>query len=138
MGRKAVTAKRGAPRSQAFAPGALDCMVVNKFYISPRADHRRAREIVEDALLASKYLFMGKPFSVLVSTALSDRGRVVVELTAKAYVYDARHEKVFASDVTDRVLTAFRDNDIEMPDAPSPDAGSTTMGSDAPLVSATP
>ncbi len=95
--------------------GALDCMVVNKFHISPRADHRRAKEIVEDAVLASKYLFLGKPFTTLVSTLLSDRGQVIVELTAKAYVYDARHEKAFSSDVTDRVLTAFRHHGIEMP-----------------------
>ena len=95
--------------------GELDCMVVNKFFISPRADHRRAREIVEDAVLASKYLFLGKPFSVLVSTLLSQDGLVIVELTAKAYVYDTRFEKAFASDVTDRVLTAFRRHEVDMP-----------------------
>lgn len=95
--------------------GALDCMVVNSFYISPSADHKRAKEIVEDALLASKYLYLGKPFTVLVSTRLSDDGAVIVELTAKAYVYDTRFEKAFASDVTDRVLTAFRQHGIEMP-----------------------
>ncbi len=35
-------------------------------------------------------------------------------LTAKAYVYDAQHEKAFASDVTDRVLSAFRASGIRM------------------------
>jgi len=41
--------------------GALDCMVVMKFYISPDADHSRAKEIVREAVLASKYLYLGKP-----------------------------------------------------------------------------
>jgi hypothetical protein len=39
----------------------------------------------------------------------------VLELTAKAYVYDARHETSFSSDVTDRVLRAFRSSNVEMP-----------------------
>ena len=66
-------------------------------------------------MLASKYLYLGKPHSVLLGTELTERGQVVVELNAKAYVYDTRHEKAFASDVTDRVLTAFRDHGISLP-----------------------
>lgn len=95
--------------------GALDCMVVMKFHISPHGDHKRAVEIVEDAVLASKYLYLGKPFGVLLSTQLTERGQVVVELTAKAYVYDMRHERGFASDVTDRVLSAFREHGVTLP-----------------------
>jgi len=88
--------------------GALDCMVVISFPIDARADHRRARQIVQDGLFASKYLYLGKPTSVLVSTEVSTTGTAYVVLTAKAYVYDTRHEKPFASDVTDRVLAAFK------------------------------
>lgn len=88
--------------------GALDCMVVMPFYISSSADHVRARHIVRDAVLASRYLYLGKPFVVLVSNQLTAQGQVVVELTAKAYVFDTRFEKAFASDVTDRVLGALR------------------------------
>jgi hypothetical protein len=39
----------------------------------------------------------------------------VVEIVAKAYVFDARHEKSFASDVTDRVLRAWREAGIALP-----------------------
>ncbi|MBN2493789.1 MAG: mechanosensitive ion channel [Deltaproteobacteria bacterium] len=95
--------------------GELDCMVVMRFFITPQADHRRAKEIVEEAVLASKYLYLGKPWTVLVQVLPPEHGVMAVELTAKAYVYDTRHEKAFASDVTERVLDAFQSHAIPMP-----------------------
>ena len=95
--------------------GALDCMVVMPFYIAPTADHELARHIVQDAVLSSRYLYLGKPVNVLLSMELADRVGAVVVVTAKAYVFDARHEKNFASDVTDRVLRAFRNRGVEFP-----------------------
>lgn len=95
--------------------GELDCMVVIPFFVSPHADHRRAREIVRDAVLSSRFAYLGKPVNVLVSMTMADELGAVVEITAKAYVFDARHEKNFASDVTDRVLQAFRTNEIRFP-----------------------
>lgn len=97
--------------------GELDCMVVMDFYISPQNDHERARQIVLDAVVSSKFLYIGKPFTVLVGTTLSERGQVLVELRAKAYVFDMRREKDFASDVTRRVLSAFRENGVAVPAA---------------------
>jgi small-conductance mechanosensitive channel len=94
--------------------GALDCMVVIPFYLEPSADHQRAREIVHDAVLASKYLYLGKPFSLNFSLQLADEGRAVITVNAKAYVYDARHEKSFLSDVTDRAISAFRQEGIRL------------------------
>lgn len=101
----------GEPVASANA-GALDCMVVIPFYISTSADHDRARHIVHDAVLSSRFLYLGKPVTVLVGMNLADDVGAIVELTAKAYVYDALHEKAFASDVTDRVLSSFRKNNI--------------------------
>jgi len=95
--------------------GALDCMVVIPFYVTPAADHKRARQIVHDAILSSRFVYLGKPVVVLVSMHMAEEAGAYVELTAKAYVYDARHERSFASDVTDRVLTAFRTNGIPVP-----------------------
>ncbi|MBN2804368.1 MAG: mechanosensitive ion channel [Deltaproteobacteria bacterium] len=94
--------------------GALDCMVVMNFFISSEANHIRAREIVEESVLASKYLFLGKPMTTLLSHRLTEQGQVLVEIVAKAYVFDARQEKAFASDVTDRVLTAFRKESLNI------------------------
>lgn len=95
--------------------GELDCMVVMEFFVAGAADHRRAADVVRDALLASKYLYLGKPLTVLVGTMLAER-RAITTLTAKAYVYDTRHEKAFASDVTDRVLGCFREEGIALPE----------------------
>jgi len=95
--------------------GALDCMVVMRFFVTAAADVARAKQIVLDALLASKYLYLGKPYTVLVASQLTERGGLVVELTAKAYVYDTRYEKTFASDVTERVLRAFQDEAMPLP-----------------------
>ena len=70
--------------------GSLDCMVVVDFYITTGADHSRAREILHDAVVSSKYIYLGKPYTVLVSTRVSVQGVAYVVLSAKAYVYDMR------------------------------------------------
>lgn len=95
--------------------GSLDCMVQIRFYVSPEADHARAKRIVTDAVRSSGYLYLGKPVGVTTSVKLVDQLGPLVELTASAYVYDARHEKRFASDVTERVLEAFRRSDLALP-----------------------
>ncbi len=95
--------------------GALDCMVVMSFHVSAHADYERARGIVRDAVISSRFCYLGKPIGVIISTKLVEQIGVVVEITAKAYVFDARHEKSFSSDVTDRVLRALREAEIELP-----------------------
>ena len=97
--------------------GELDCMVVIPFYVDCAADHDRAREIVRDAVLSSRFLYLGKPVSVLVAMKLVNEVGALVELSAKAYVFDARHERAFASDVTQRALRAFQEAGILMPRA---------------------
>jgi hypothetical protein len=91
--------------------GSLDCMVVVRICVPMSADVTRAREIVEEAVLASRYLCLGKPFSVLVGTRQLGAS-LVVELTARAFVYDARHELAFASDITDLALRQLREEDM--------------------------
>lgn len=100
--------------------GALDCMVVIPFYLAPDADLGRAKEIVQDALLASRYLYLGKPFTVLVGCETGEDAKAMVKLTAKAYVYDARHEKDFASDVTEHALREFGNAHIHLAGAGEP------------------
>jgi small-conductance mechanosensitive channel len=94
--------------------GALECMVVTDLFLDGSQDHRRALEIVHDAVQASKYLYLRKSFSVLVSAQLAAEGRAVTVITAKAYVYDIRYERAFASDVTDRALAAFQAEGIRV------------------------
>jgi len=95
--------------------GELDCMVVMSFFVSSQTDHGRAREIVRASVLASQYLFLEKPLVVLTGNRLTEQGQLVVEFTVKAYVFDTHHEKAFASDVTDRVLHAFKQEGVLLP-----------------------
>lgn len=113
-----VTIPNNAFLSQAVASanaGALDCMVVIDFYIGAAEDFYEARKIIKEAASTSPYVYLDKP----VVTLLSDQflgERFVTVIKVKAYVFDARFEKPFASDVTERVKRALRGAGIRAPD----------------------
>ena len=95
--------------------GALDCMVVIPIYVGAGESFYRARRLVYEAAVTSKYVYLEKP----VVTQITDEflgERFVTIIRVKAYVFDARFEKSFVSDVTERVKVAFRQEDIRMPD----------------------
>lgn len=94
--------------------GQLACMVRVPFYLAPSADHARARQIVQDAVLSSRFLDLARPRTVLTELEMRDGVGSVTVLTAKAYVFDTLHEREFASDVTDRVLRAFRSEGLAL------------------------
>lgn len=95
--------------------GALDCMVVVPFYIGAAEDFSRAKRIVAEAAATSRYAFLQKPIVTHVRDEfLGERFVTVIKL--KAYVFDARFESAFASDVTERVKRAFRTAGIRAPD----------------------
>jgi small-conductance mechanosensitive channel len=95
--------------------GALDCMVVIDFFIGAAEDFYRAQRIVEEATATSRYVFLDKPVVTLIEDKFLGE-RFVTVVRVKAYVFDARYEKPFASDVTERVKRAFRTNNIGTPD----------------------
>ncbi|MBT0671467.1 mechanosensitive ion channel [Novosphingobium profundi] len=96
--------------------GALDMQVVMDFTIAADQDIERAREIVNEAVLSSRYVFLAKPVVILVNQWVSDY-LVGVRLRLKAYVLDTRFEKAFESDVNLRVLRAFQNEGIATPGA---------------------
>ncbi len=91
--------------------GALDMMIVVDFYIDPNSSHDVAKHLIYEAVVTSQYAFLAKPVTVLVSEKIID---VVfcTHLRAKAYVFNTRYEKLFESDITERVKTAFREHGI--------------------------
>jgi len=95
--------------------GALDCMVVIPFFIGAAEDFYKARRIVAEATATSRYVFLDKPVVTLVADEFLGE-RFVTVIRVKAYVFDARYEKAFASDVTERVKAAFRRASIRTPD----------------------
>lgn len=97
--------------------GALDMQVTMDFVIGPGDDFDAAREIVAEAALSSRYVYLSKPIVVLVTQWMSDY-LVGVRLRLKAYVLDTRHEKAFETDVNLRVLRSFREHGIGGPTGP--------------------
>ncbi len=94
--------------------GQLDMQVVMNFYVGIDQDITRARAIVSEAGLSSRYVFLGKPIVVLVKQVL-EGSYLAVRLQLKAYVLDTQFEKAFETDVTLRVLEGFRAVDIGAP-----------------------
>ncbi len=95
--------------------GALDCMVVVPIYLAAGEDFVAARALIEEAAMTSAYVYLEKPVVTLISDEfLGERFVTVVRL--KAYVIDARFEKTFASDITERVKLALRTAGIRSPD----------------------
>jgi small-conductance mechanosensitive channel len=87
--------------------GALEMHVRVTFYVGADQDVGMAEEIVREAMLTSRYIYLEKPVEVRVRHDIV-ADCVVIHLVGKAYVLDTRYEKPFETDVTKRVLAAFR------------------------------
>jgi small-conductance mechanosensitive channel len=94
--------------------GALDMMVVVKFYIAINEDFDLARQIAYEACVTSKYVYLAKPVQVEIKDAV-EGNHYITTLTCKSYVIDVRYEEAFATDITQRVKRAFRENKISYP-----------------------
>lgn len=94
--------------------GALDMLVQMDFFMGADQDIAVARKVVRDALTASRYAYVQKPWAVLVSQVVH-QGYFAVRLRAKVYVLDVKYEKALESDVTERVLDGFRQYGIAPP-----------------------
>lgn len=94
--------------------GALDMMVVMDFHIGPDQDVRLARELVTEAAVSSRFVFLEKPVVVLTTQVILE-SHVAIRVQLKAYVLDTRYEKAFETDVNLRVLEAFATEHIAPP-----------------------
>ncbi len=99
--------------------GALDMQVVMDFHIAVDADFDLAKRLAREATVTSAYVFLNKPVGVLVSDEIIDV-TIVTRIRVKAYVVDARFEKKFVSDVTEKVKRAYREHRIALPFASEP------------------
>lgn len=94
--------------------GALDMQVVMDFHIGADQDVLRARSIVSEAGLSSRYVYLPKPVVVLVAQVVLG-STVAVRVRLKAYVLDTKFEKAFETDVHLRVLQAFAEQRVLPP-----------------------
>lgn len=98
--------------------GALDCMVVVEAWIAADQDAEVARRLVAEATATSSYTLVSKPIVVELCTEFR-ADQYVTRLTSKAYVFDARYEKAYLTDVTVRVQRAFRAHGVRTPERQS-------------------
>ena len=94
--------------------GAVEMMIQMDFFIGLDQDVARAKRIVQEALTTSRYVYLKRPWAVLVSEVAQSE-HFAVRLRAKAYVLDVRFEKDFESDVSEQVLERFREGAILPP-----------------------
>ena len=86
--------------------GALDMMVVMNFHLRLDADIVKARDILYEVLVTSRFVYLNKPVNTVVAeVAVAEQ--IVIQLSAKAYVLDTRFEKDFQTDVVLRATEAF-------------------------------
>lgn len=92
--------------------GVQEMMVVVDLFIDSRSDALKAMEILREAVVTSRYvyLFDGHPVSILLKDYPFYK-----RVRAKAYVRDLRREFDFESDITVRAWEAFKEERIEPP-----------------------
>ncbi len=86
--------------------GALDMLVQLDFFISIDADLERAKGLLSEGLVSSRFTYLKKPWTIVVNQ-VAQGDFIAVRLRAKAYVVDLRYEKELETDVTERVMKAF-------------------------------
>ena len=94
--------------------GALDMMVVTNFHLSIEADLSSARDLIMEVVATSRYTYLNKPYSVVL-TEKHSHGVFWIEMMVKAYVFDVRYEKPFQTDIVFRGNQVLRDNNIQRP-----------------------
>jgi small-conductance mechanosensitive channel len=81
--------------------GALDEMVVVNFSVPGSVDTETVKEIAWEAATCSPYAYLKKPITVLVEDQFNRT--FLTRVTVKAYVLDVRLERLFASDILERI-----------------------------------
>jgi small-conductance mechanosensitive channel len=94
--------------------GELDMMVVTDFHVSLDADLEKARQLIEEVVVTSRYAYLKKPVTFAIMEVEVARA-LAIRLRTNAYVLDVRYEKAFQSDVVVRVTKLFREHGITRP-----------------------
>lgn len=92
--------------------GAQRMLVVVEVAVAPDADLDVATEIVREALVTSRYVYVDDDHPVAVRVSDDTYYRTIA---GKAYVGDLRDEFAFETDVSRRAIRAFDERGIETP-----------------------
>lgn len=97
--------------------GALDMMIVVSFHVALDADIKKARDILYEVVVTSRFVYLKKAVNIIV-TEMVQPSFIALQLSAKAYVLDVHYEKAFQTDVVMRTIEAFNKNGIKRPATP--------------------
>ncbi|HDS62586.1 MAG TPA: mechanosensitive ion channel [Methanofollis liminatans] len=92
--------------------GSLSMMVVIDLFIDTESDPDRARTILRDALVTSKYVYISEEHPCII---LLEDFPWYLRVRARGYVTDLRFEFVFISDVTARAWAEYARQGIKPP-----------------------
>ena len=84
--------------------GEPNCQVVAEIYLPLTIDTIKTREIATQAATVSKYIYLGKPITVLFLNEINNK-RSFYKMRVKAYVMDIRDEFRFKSDMTELIIS---------------------------------
>jgi small-conductance mechanosensitive channel len=94
--------------------GVLDMQIDTDFFIGIDQDAELARDLVREAAVISRYVYLPKVVNVNVEQVQLE-SCVGLRIRLKAYVLDTMYEKRFVTDVTLRVQEAFAEHNIKPP-----------------------
>ncbi len=94
--------------------GVLDMQIVIDFHIGLDQNALLASELVREAAVTSRFVYLPKPIVVLVSQVVLEQC-VALRIRLKLYVLDTQYEKSMETDVTLRVMDAFAKHNIQPP-----------------------
>jgi hypothetical protein len=84
------------------------------FFIGVDQNVHRALELIRETTTISRYVYLPKPIVTRVSQMIVN-DYIALRLRLKAYVLNTKHEKAFETDITQRVLEAFVEYEIQPP-----------------------
>jgi len=88
--------------------GALDMMVVVKFYFETSVNINLVKQKLNDIMSTSEYVYLQKPINITVNEELV-LGRPALMFTGKCYVLDVKYEKSIETDIYVRAAKIFAD-----------------------------
>lgn len=94
--------------------GALEMQVAMDFFIGADQDVSKAKDIIHEACITSRYCYLENPVPVLAKQVIV-QDYVAFQLKARPYVLDVKYEKPFETDVHERVQRAFLKHGIKPP-----------------------
>lgn len=96
-------------------PGQININVVTNFYLSTESNIEKAKNILRNTVLTSKYAYLNEPITLVVDNIWKGEMMCIL-ISLKAHVIDAKYEKAFQSDIIIRGLKLLIENNIKLPD----------------------